>query len=701
MIWALLCSLLVALCTAVPTQFTYIVGRNYVYNLTGNVQNQEFDTVQEEFTSGFYSNVQATMVLRPIKEDSENYYFAMNLYDTVVSLSDQSPEFTPEETSSVEDPGSSLGADVYFTQKKTGEIISIEYDDEDPLDYINVKVGAINAFQTSFVSPGTHKRLVESDPVGTHLSKVSSSLGEDGVLYLSKECDQDDFTAFSDSSVSDENMQVQIEHVTGIHPEGYIVSAETEQLSMFLNPQPQTMGVRSTVTNTSGFDSALTARGFLTITFVESHQLLAKTFVSKEGRSYVSEGLFAFGKKTSSKSKISAATIADIKVALEAILSKEPIKLVELTKIGTHFMYHPKDLIILEALFKSGILKDFTLRDRLFFIATVAQADYLLEKYGLESDDCEVVMRAVLAAPHFAPSQKLVQHLERISENEICPVAQNAAYSVLSTASSLKGPSFPFSKTFSKSVKVGGGVADVTFNADLYAGSNFNCKQPTFSFEAHATSSATASLFGMHKSAFDAQVVYGQQGGAPLANSITLSVWGKQIYNKPLPYANCRSGNYPLAHASPGFRASYTLWVSVVPITFSASASLNLHLGWGWNVCPSEMTASVNLRGDGAIELAGSAHVSLLLVKAGLEISGSFNTALIPEAYIKGSMCTLGIQLTNENIPMRAAISTYYQWRHCKWFRCGWGTKHQQVWWHWDAAPKTSILFKQEYKIAK
>jgi len=144
----LLCLVIGAVCAAVPTQLTYTLGQNYVYNVTGVVQNNGYDTSAGQFVPGYYSVMKSTMVMQPIQENATAYLFIMNLYNTVVSVANTT------QANSVGDSGNPLGYDMYFVQMKTGQIPLIEYNVDDSIYYVNVKVGAINAFQTSIVGVG-------------------------------------------------------------------------------------------------------------------------------------------------------------------------------------------------------------------------------------------------------------------------------------------------------------------------------------------------------------------------------------------------------------------------------------------------------------------------------------------------------------------------------------------------------------------
>ena len=148
---------------------------------------------------------------------------------------------------------------------------------------------------------------------------------------------------------------------------------------------------------------------------------------------------------------------------------------------------------------------------------------------------------------------------------------------------------FPFNKSVDDSKKLGGSVASITFGANLFAGTNFDCNQPTFNYEACADATADGSLFGVAFQALNAKAIYGKANGVVIGDSMFLEIFGKTIYSHTFPVLDCNVHTYPIAHASPGFSVSYTVWVSIIPITFSAGADLGLNLQWGWEICDSPL----------------------------------------------------------------------------------------------------------------
>jgi hypothetical protein len=691
---------LLALVAAVPTQLSYTLGQNYVYNVTGVVQNNGYDTIEDSFVPGYISTMSAVMVMQPLSENATTYYFVMNLFDTTVSVNNNSSP-SPSTTS-----GNSLGEDVYFYQDKTGQVTQIEYYSDDPVYYVNVKVSAINAFQTAFVAVGQNSTILESDPIGNHQTAVSASLSANGVLLLTEVFNQADFVVFPDPTLTPTNMDINARQVTGVHPTGYVVSSTYNQAAILRDISDATYSASKSskrgITNSTGFETFLSAIGSLNVDYMSdssSNSLYQVQKFKSQADGYIVDTFFGFATKSVEFARDNS--LDGIEDAVETISKEKTLTLAYLTKVGNYLRRHPQEAKQLAPLNTLAASSDLIL-DRLFFVLTVAQNEELIVKFGFQSPSCVVRHRAVLAAPHLkSKSAQLIAGLRIIAADQSCPNAQAIAKSILHPKVAAASP-FPFNKTYGGSFKVGGAIAGVDFAANLFVGTNLNCNNAQFNYEGSAEVSAEATLFGYGQPAFDAQIVYGQENGSPLADALTVSIWGNQVYNQPIPVIDCQSGNYPLYHTAPGFSIEHTLWVSIIPVVFSASANLDLTLDWGWNVCASQLSASIDLNGDGAIELSGSSYTDLILLRAGFEISGSLNADLTPTAYVQGTACEVGFEVDETNQPMTAAVTSYYQWKKCKFlfFDCKWGDYNQQNWWSWSLPAQETVLYKQTYTIA-
>eukprot|EP00003_Mantamonas_plastica_P033661 TRINITY_DN977_c0_g1_i1.p1 TRINITY_DN977_c0_g1~~TRINITY_DN977_c0_g1_i1.p1 ORF type:complete len:789 (+),score=287.66 TRINITY_DN977_c0_g1_i1:194-2560(+) len=265
-------------------------------------------------------------------------------------------------------------------------------------------------------------------------------------------------------------------------------------------------------------------------------------------------------------------------------------------------------------------------------------------------------------------------------------------------------PDFPFNKSYSYNHVSGGKHVSSDFSIELFIGTNgINCSHPNqwFNYEALAQAELTVSLWGHQETAFMAQAVYGADNGTHLADRIYLAVFNKVLYDKQLPQVDCSEHTYPIAHAAPGFHVSYTLWISIIPVTFTAGTTLTLDLSWGWQVCDTTLSAMVELIPQAQLTVSGDAEINLLIIKAGLQLAGSIGGSLRPQATISLTQCTAGVDLRQEDQGQSADFQAYYVTKKCKlWiFDCHWGEEDVKTLWSWNMPPVNKELYEKTWKI--
>jgi hypothetical protein len=142
-------------------------------------------------------------------------------------------------------------------------------------------------------------------------------------------------------------------------------------------------------------------------------------------------------------------------------------------------------------------------------------------------------------------------------------------------------------------------------------------------------------MWSYSEQAFLAEIVYGQASNqvtfpiltffSPsqiVGDEILVQVFNDVIYHQTLPTIDCQQHTYDIYQTSPAFSISYTLWVAVIPVVFTASADLNLDLSWGYDVCLNQLDAMVELIPTATIVVSGDAVVDLLIIQAGIELDG-------------------------------------------------------------------------------
>jgi len=324
-----------------------------------------------------------------------------------------------------------------------------------------------------------------------------------------------------------------------------------------------------------------------------------------------------------------------------------------------------------------------------------------LPKSVFDFSSIEVRLAAVETLRKYSDSKSIAILAEIIASDKSLKVRQAAAALYNKFASIVQAPSFPFNQSWTQDIKFGGKQVNVVVNGLLFAGTNLDCNHPTFNYEAHARAEAVASAFGDTKSAFLAEALYGKQDGQLIGDRLYLRVWNDVLYDKTIPIIDCNEHVNDIAHTAYGFSVSYTLWVSVIPVTFRAAVLLQLDLKWGWNVCDNQLSALVELIPSAVVTVSGGAEINLLIIKAGIALDASFNAIVKPQAFIHGTQCQVGFETILETIPMTAAFDAYYAEKQCKYmfFDCHWGPTHQKALWSWHLPAKTDVLINKVWNI--
>ncbi len=197
--------------------------------------------------------------------------------------------------------------------------------------------------------------------------------------------------------------------------------------------------------------------------------------------------------------------------------------------------------------------------------------------------------------------------------------------------------------------------------------------------------------------------MYGQNGASPLADVATLTAFGKPVWSQHVPVVSyCRSQSLPIGQVERGLHVSHTVWVSIVPVSFTAAADLKLALSWQWSLCSNDLSASVGVTPSAEVDVSGSTLVDLLVLRAGVDLSGTLAASVVPQVFVAGTACSAGVDAVVSKPGDSGELSGYYQWRKCKWlfFDCHWEDQHKRDFWTHQGAPSQSTLFNKTFSIA-
>ncbi|KAJ6242378.1 hypothetical protein M0813_22516 [Anaeramoeba flamelloides] len=265
-------------------------------------------------------------------------------------------------------------------------------------------------------------------------------------------------------------------------------------------------------------------------------------------------------------------------------------------------------------------------------------------------------------------------------------------------------PNFPFNKDWKYDKIMGGKEVGAEFSMEFFIGTNFDCNQKYFNYKVMGNIELDLLLFGMvNVPGLQAHGEYGRQNGAKLLDEFFLKVFTKVVWQKPIPSLDCVEHTYPIAHTAPALDLSYTVFVSIIPITFYIKATLTLDLSWGWKICDDTLLAMIELIPAAGLTISGGAEINLFILKAGVELVGGLNGDLRPQGYIHGSECTIGFDLDFTSNPFNIKMDAYFEWKKCKFliFDCHWGKHNEYDFFNWAEPSHNDIIYNVDYKIAK
>lgn len=573
------------------------------YNVAGTV-----DTRGEQLggprSSGSTGSLQGAMAVKCVQANASMGLFVMNMFNVNVAVSQgpaaplQWQRAAPGNALTGDEP---LGYDVYFYQTSDGAIPVVEYQSNDPPFYVNVKLAAINAFQTQLRSGAA----IVNDPTGVHSAAFVAQ-----ALTVNATFTQANYVTFMDPTVTAQKVLVTARASVSFHPtDGSAVYAENRQHVILARDQ------NAAAAHQNGGSGAGDESGYAM--FMSSVGVLSATLDTAQ----VSRRFATKGAKNATTAPLIAASLVEAARHAHAAIARTQAAQVAQT---------------LPQLLRSEAHNDVVFTRVLPHVCTRVVGAALRRARALPLAMAQRNRLASLLAAH-----------QRCTVTAPAPVAQVRA-----------GPSLPFNRSGSASATLGGHAMGVQFGAAYLVGTNLNCHNAAFAYEVSASLDASIWLFGESAPALGAAIVYGQNGPLPLADSTTVTVWGKPYWNRSIPALQyCVSESLPIGATSPrGISLSHTLWVSIVPVTFVAQADLSLALSWQYDICTDNLSASVSVTPGATVTFGGSAQVDLLVLRAGVALNGNVAADVVPRADVAGTQCEAGVQVALVKKGMSGAL---------------------------------------------
>jgi len=277
---------------------------------------------------------------------------------------------------------------------------------------------------------------------------------------------------------------------------------------------------------------------------------------------------------------------------------------------------------------------------------------------------------------------------------------ESAPLETVSVTPTADDPNYPYNKAKDWNERIGGSDFNLFAQAGYFAGTNFDCKHSGINYKLKAYVKGGCHLFKHEEEFFSAEAVYATINGATVEDHLGAKLFGRTIKDEQLlpVIPGCPPEVVKnIANVSPGFHVSYTIVVVVIPVTFSAGVTANIYLKWGYQLCPQNLQAHVDLRPGITVTASASATASIAVAKGGIELSGSVNFELRPTAMVDGGLCQFGVNLHRIQAPAQIKFDGWYQTWGCSihhWKpHCGYGSRHEHVFWHWDGKPVDQPLW--------
>jgi hypothetical protein len=630
------------------------IGQIYQYDFASEVNATTRDATTLAVSNGTSSEVVGTLLVKPISSNGTHYEFVMNMFDTTIGYEHQavaSPGLCTAPCPGFDDDVSgmccgslALGYDVYYTQAVTGEVGEVSVSADDSEYFVQIKLGAINAFHTLLQPASTAGYTsTETDVTGVHSTAFTAVDGG-----VSKSFTQTDMLEFSDSTLQQHNVHLESTGEAFVHPSaGYIHRASVSQSATLVDIRSSTDGA----TAGAAADSAPRA---------------AAGGVDMSG----------FNAQVHSAGRVD-------------ITAKATAKYLGATAIAGHLLdsaspqHHPAPSLFHAARASMGRLQ---IKANRAAAAELAAAN--------EAASAQV---APVAAGHgVAKTAALRGAINR----------GVAAAAPLAAAPPAPAPGAdPFNRTWAEAKKWGGSVVGADFAATAFAGTNLGaCNAPTFNYDAQAATHADVTVFGKTWTAFSAYVQYGKDGGSALADEVVLDVFGKRVYQQAIPAAgvDCSEHTYQMAHSAPGAAVKHTLWVGPIPVTMSATVNLELNVEWGWHMCDTDLSADVYIKPAATVSVTGAAELNLLVLDAATSLEFAANTALQPDLSVSGTKCDVGFEVDLVRSPAdSAALKSSYSKRKCKhlFFDCKMEQAGEKTWWSWQEDGARKVLANETWPI--
>jgi len=232
----------------------------------------------------------------------------------------------------------------------------------------------------------------------------------------------------------------------------------------------------------------------------------------------------------------------------------------------------------------------------------------------------------------------------------------------------------------------------------MLAGTNKGCQADHRNFMIGAYFNLDVWVLNEKYSMVDAYAEYGYIGGVAQKNGIQFNAFGKNRYSQAFPDMPCVENTLNVLDIKPSKTFDYTVYVTILPITFSVGVTLGVKVTAPYHACIATSNASVGLMLVGSLSFFASAEASIMLAKGGIRLEAEVDQTLDPNAYLSISQCRIGFKATSTTSPFSAKFLGYVQTRDY-WNWLEWGEESQYIFWEWQSNGMTKELFNYYYEV--
>eukprot|EP00817_Percolomonadidae_sp_ATCC50343_P006582 CAMPEP_0117423018 /NCGR_PEP_ID=MMETSP0758-20121206/3749_1 /TAXON_ID=63605 /ORGANISM="Percolomonas cosmopolitus, Strain AE-1 (ATCC 50343)" /LENGTH=1116 /DNA_ID=CAMNT_0005206001 /DNA_START=81 /DNA_END=3431 /DNA_ORIENTATION=- len=216
---------------------------------------------------------------------------------------------------------------------------------------------------------------------------------------------------------------------------------------------------------------------------------------------------------------------------------------------------------------------------------------------------------------------------------------------------------FSSSKHFEWEKLIGANKIHLYLGVSAYMGTNFDCNGPAgrdFRFAVFAKGLARMVAFSKELEIFDAHAFLRQNphlDNRGYLRIVRATIYDRQILNLDKARNKlCQNYKKNILNKRfdnmPGY--SFTVMIGPIPVNFGFGFTAGLNIDFDAGYCFNDLTASTGITPAVDAGVRAHAKVSIVILKAGVEVEGLYTYQLTPGAELKGMQCKICINVKSQ-----------------------------------------------------